>query len=152
MEDEREKRDSSKIEDLKEYFSKRRNIWKKKVRILTKMIKNAEKYSEFETKVRDAIMLILDEKAKTLEAMITLSKKVRKVKATNLVNIKVDMDLKLKTNSEQNIMMEDKLADYLEKQELIQMQLDYLDKTYLNLKDISWASKNYIDIMKMGIE
>ncbi len=143
---------SEKVERMRALFDEQRNRWRRKVIKLTKWMKIPEKLTSLEMIIRNEIMQISEEKAKLLEAMIAISKIIKKKKAETLINLKTNDDLKLKNQTEQNILLENQLCDYVERQELIEMQLDFLTITSNNLTQLPWAIKNYIELFKQGIE
>lgn len=142
----------SKITAMKSLFSDQRGVWKRKIRKLTRFMQIPEKLPMVEIAIRNEVMNIADEKAQLLEGLISISKILRRKKADSIVELKTNSDLKIKNQSEQNILMESGLNSYIERQELIEMQVEYLDRAFANLKDLSWAIKNRVDLAKMGIE
>lgn len=142
----------AKVEIMKNLFDEQRNSWQKKIKQYTGWLKIPEKLITLEITVRNEIMNAMDEKAKLLEAMVTISKIVRKKKADTMIDIKTNSDIKLKNQTEQIILLESALTDYMEREELISMQIEYMDRLFNNLKDILWGISRYIELNKMGIE
>lgn len=143
---------SSKIKLLKNKFREQRDYWINKVTEYTKMMNDPKKLVELEIIVRNEIMAVSDEKANLLESLINITKILKDKKAKKLTELKVNSDFLIKNKYEQDILIDQYILNYSERQDLLSMQIEFIDRTYNNLKDISWGIQRYVDLYKAGIE
>ena len=141
-----------KISQMKVIFEEQRQLWLRKIRRLTKWMQIPEKLAMVEISTRNEIMQVSEEKAKLLEALVSITKIIKNKKAEKFLELKTESDLKLTNKDEFAILIDQSLSNYIERQELIELQVDYLDKTLKNMEQIGWVMKNRVDIMKLGIE
>jgi len=140
-----------KIERLKSVFQDQRDEWSKKSKKLSKQMKTSENLGSLQGTLFAEIAIILDEKTSLVEGLITLNKSIRPKKKEALVNLKLNLELKMKTAGEQNVMIDADLNNYLEREDLLGMQIQFLEATLKNLNSMVWGIKNYIDLDKAGI-
>jgi len=142
--------DENKITNLKEVFKSERTVWSERVKTMTKMLKYPEKLVILQMDLYAAVMDIAENRIKISEALVEINKIVRSKRSESLVYHKTESDLKLNNVNEYNIMMNSDLNQYIERQELLNMQYDYLDIVYKNLKDMLYGVRNYIELQKVG--
>lgn len=141
-----------KIDSLKTVFSNQRKIWTRKIKNMAKVMKENSNLGQIQSILFTEIAILTNEKVSLIETMISLNKAMRPKKKEALRNAKLNEELKPKTAAENNIMMDAELNIYLEREELLGMQIEFLESTLKNLNSMVWGIKNFIDLQKAGIE
>jgi hypothetical protein len=149
VEEKIEKQFSEKTAEMIKVFLREKSKWTDKIFKLTDMLKNYEKFNDLQIEIYNEITNALNDKATISNHLVKINKILREKKYENLIELKTNLDLKVKTKDDQIYIIENNLKDILEREEVLLLQIDYMDNIIKNLKDILWGIKNYIEIKKL---
>jgi hypothetical protein len=149
VEEKIEKQFSEKTTEMVKVFLREKSKWTDKIFKLTDMLKNYEKFTDLQIEIYNEITNALNDKATISNHLVNINKILRQKKYENLIELKTNLDLKVKTKDDQTYIIENNLKDILEREEVLLLQIDYMDNIIKNLKDILWGIKNYIEIKKL---
>jgi hypothetical protein len=149
VEEKTEKQFSEKTAEMVKVFLQEKSKWTDKIFKLTDMLKNYEKFNDLQIEIYNEITNALNDKATISNHLVKINKILRQKKYENLIELKTNLDLKVRTKDDQIYIIENNLKDILEREEVLLLQIDYMDNIIKNLKDILWGIKNYIEIKKL---
>jgi hypothetical protein len=149
VEEKTEKQFSEKTAEMVKVFLQEKSKWTDKIFKLTDMLKNYEKFNDLQIEIYNDITNALNDKATISNHLVKINKILRQKKYENLIELKTNLDLKVRTKDDQIYIIENNLKDILEREEVLLLQIDYMDNIIKNLKDILWGIKNYIEIKKL---
>jgi hypothetical protein len=149
VEEKIEKQFSEKTAEMIKVFLREKSKWTDKIFKLTSMLKNYENFTDLQIEIYNEITNALNDKATISNHLVNINKILRQKKYENLIELKTNLDLKVKTKDDQTYIIENNLKDILEREEVLLLQIDYMDNIIKNLKDILWGIKNYIEIKKL---
>lgn len=144
-----EKKFYEKTNELKVTFQNERNKWTEKIQKLSKMLKFQDKFVDLEIEIHNEIMNAINDKVSLSNYLINLNKVLRQKKYEKFIEIKTEIDLKIKNKDDQNYVLENSIKDLLEREEVLLLQIEYMNETIKNLKDILWGIKNFIEVKKL---
>lgn len=109
------------------------------------MLSDTKKLTDLQIALYNDIMSIAYSKAKLVEAVIKINRSIRNDKKESFVKSKTDNDIRLKNKDDFTIYIESEIQESLEKQEMIEMQIEYLDSTSKVLNNLIWGIKYRIE-------
>jgi len=139
------KTEEAKIDGIKEIFTKERKHWSDIVRGLAKKFKNIDNLATLQVELYSSYQDLAESKTDLLHTLASFNKVVIKKRQTAFIKAKTESLVALKTAKDLDIFIECDIRNHIERQKILDGQLEFVEDTLKNIQNMIYGVKSRID-------
>jgi len=140
-----EKTDDEKVDGIKAIFLKERKHWSDIVRELAKKFKNIDNLATLQVELYSGYQDLAESKTDLLHTLASFNKVIAKQRELSFIKAKTESSVALKTAKDLDIFIESDLRSHIERQKILDGQLEFVEDTLKNIQNMIYGVKSRID-------